>query len=865
VPLESWMEEDVEPEGWALSDDAVEGNHSLHLFGNTVKALPMAGPALLENSRFRIKARSIEASDRQMVGFADSSNVLWYVIWGTRGGYDDTPGQSGQAEVSAYQGHFPLDEWHTVVLEAGRDFKGKFGYLPRLCSVVFANECDTDDGQVWFDGLEEVSGLEARRPSVQIQWTELSQSPDSLYLRLENTQAQPGWSHVWNPGDGRRIHAGATIDLAVSRHRDHRITVYVEDGQLGWQTASSLVPAAGTAQPRSLSMGFVGDIMTGRNYEAEDGIINTQGVNALFAPVAPAFQAVDLMMGNAECAYTTVDTAHPTKGIVFRTRPENASGLVWSGLDFVSLANNHTYDYMVPGMTETMSVLDAAGLPHNGSGLDSDHALRPVLLSANGLSVGVVSMCDRTGNYNNYQPFLDAGPSRPGFALWSRGNTGAATAELRSQVDWLVLQVHSGNEYSTSPSLDIGDGKAWSEEFPWDPDTRGLDARELNPDQSERSLRQEAIEAGADLVITHHPHILQGLETWQGRLISHSMGNFIMDLNYLETMMTAQLDVSVREDQLLSARVRPAFIQEWIPGFVRGGSSRYLLDHISSLSRDFDTWVLREPGDTTAVVVFDTTAVTRNSTLETLQLPLVAESGQFMSEPWYHEGGEYLAAVALPAGEPAVEVRVGRELCWWGTMEDEGMSVWDLNSGDETWDDTIARSGQRSLKLVQSAGDQAITYFTQKAPLDPSKEYTLGGFIRGQGTSSADLQIRYYNSRTGELTQSELVHTIDGTQDWSWGSQTLDPGSDRRFWQLRARMTAAGGTSTAWFDDVRMIEWGPWQTLAPTQTLPLRFPDDGRAVQVRRATAGTATVQVRLDSTDLPAAALQTARAGTSW
>ena len=864
LPFFSWPGEDLDPAGWSLDPDGGSGSTSLHLFGNTVKGLPLARPLLSENSRFRIRAYSGSVSDRQMVGFADSSNVLWYVLWGTRGGYPDSPGQSGQTESTAYQGFFETGSWHTVVLEAGRDFLGKYGYLPRLCSVVFANESDEDSGEVWFDQLEEVSGLEARRPSAQVQWIMTDQTADSTELLLVNPLAAEGLLHVWNPGDGRRIVGGSSVALFVSRHRDHRITVYVEDPTGAWQTASALVPAAGTAQPRGLRMGFVGDIMTGRGYEAEDGIINTQGVDAIFAGVAPSFQAMDLMMGNLECSYTTADTPHPTKGIVFRTRPENVSGLLNAGLDYVTLANNHTYDYQLDGMTETMQVLDAAGLPHNGSGLNSDRALRPAMLSADGLAVGVVAMCDRTGNYNNYQPFLDAGPSRPGFALWSRGNMQAAITALRPQVDWLVLQVHSGNEYSQEPSRNTGPGQAWQEDFPWDPELRGLSARELNPDQSERSLRQEAIELGANLVITHHPHILQGLEVYQGGLIAHSLGNFVMDLSYLETMTTALLDVQVAEDELQSVRVHPAFIQDWIPGYLRGGAARMALDQLSSLSRDFDTWLIREPGDSTARVILDTTAVIRSGELLPLSLPLADVDGWYESAPWFHEGSQYLGALGLEAGEPALEYRVGRELCWWGNMEDEGISVWDLNSDGETWDSSQAHSGERSIRLVQEGNGTLYTYFTTRGPLDPQKAYTLGGWVRTQNASTADLQMRYYDSRTGNLTQSEVVYTTSGTQDWSWGWQDLAPDAARRFWQLRLRVSASTGTATGWFDDVHLVEWSEWRSLDAGDSQELRFPDDGRAIQVRRSSPGSATLQLRVDTVDLPVDASLT-RGARTW
>jgi poly-gamma-glutamate capsule biosynthesis protein CapA/YwtB (metallophosphatase superfamily) len=834
--LDSWAQEDIQPNGWELDGDQVaEGATSLHLFGNTVKAQALAGAELDFHEVWRVSARVDGVADRQMVGVADSANVLWYVLWGSRGGYDDTPGQSGQVEVSTYQGWFPEQEWVQALLPVGQDWVGKYGYLPRLCHVLFANESDDDAGEVWFDDLRRVD-MAAQAPVADPRWETLGQVGDSLEIRLWNAAQDPGLTQTWNLGDGR-TRTGDNLVARLAVQRDHRVTLLVENPAGSWDLGSVEVP--GQPAPRDLRLVFGGDVMTARAYENAGGIIETLGVDAIFDSIRVALAGPDLTVFNLECAYTTADTRHPTKSIAFKSRPENLGGVARSGVDAVSLANNHAFDYMEGGLLETLQLLDSLGLPGTGAGMDLERARRPVLLSGDGLAVGLVGLCDRTGNYNNAQPYLDAGLSRPGFPLWSRGDMQSVIPRLRDEVDLLVLQVHSGNEYSTQPSGGLarwedapGAALQAEEGLPVNPDLQPLLARELLPDQTERALRREAVDLGARLVITHHPHIVQGFEAYNGGLIAHSLGNLVMDLSYQETMPSVLLEVEDDGSELRSAWLTPVYIENDIPRICRGETAALLLDHFGRISRPFDTWVLRQPGSGKAWVALDTLGLTFSESEHAEALPLELRDGWYSSPPILLAGEGELADLRVAAAATGLQVRLGRNQTPWGNMEDEGAGMWDINSAQEGFVTDMAMRGARSLRQAD-AGASVFTYYTERAPLDMGSNWSLTGWIRTQGATSANLQARLYDTRTSDLLGSATSANVAGTQDWTRVWLDLAPAAATSFYQLRLATTAPAGGAQAWFDDVAMVEWDAWQPLAAQQELGLAVPNDLQWVQLR--------------------------------
>lgn len=846
-PLESWADQDLAPAAWEQDFfQYAEGAASLHLYGNTVKAQPLGGPVLGFGEIWRVSARVNGVADRQMIGFADSLNVMWYVLWGQRGGYEDTPGQSGQTEVSCYQGWFPEDQWVQVLLPVGQDWQGKYGYLPRVCRVLWANESDSHTGEVWFDDLRRVDPA-AAGPAASPLWSSQGQVGDSLQVTLWNAAATPGVAQLWNLGDGRRV-TGDNLAVRLLAERAHRVTLLAEDAEGRWDLGSLIVP--GGPAPRTVTLAFGGDVMTARNYEAPGGIIETEGVDAIFDSLRAELQSVDLAQVNLECSYTTATTEHPTKSITFKSQPQNLVGVLNAGVDVVSQANNHVFDWLEAGLQETIEGLDALDLPHTGAGMDATRARRPAQLSARGLGVGVAAFCDRTGNYNNAQPFLEAGLSRPGFSMWSRGDMQTIIPALRDEVDLLVLQVHSGNEYSTEPSLasvpegvmaeDRGvlprtDGAALAadEGLSFNPDLRGLSARELLPDQSERALRREAVDLGARLVIAHHPHIVQGLEVYHDGLIAHSLGNLVMDLSYEETMPSLLLEVEDDGQALRSAWLQPVFIENYKPRLCRGETAALLLDHVARVSRPFDTWVLRQPGAERGWVALDTTAL--QLTEETVQetLPLEARAGWWVSAPWRIAGDGELAQLRLLSAATGAQVRLGRDACWWGNMEDEGAGIWDINSAQEGYVDDVSYRGARSLWQSDTGGNTVYTYHTVRAPIDIAAAWSACGWIRTQNAGSAVLQLRWYATRTSDMSSSTTLPSVNGTQDWTRVWQDLSPPAGTNFYQFRLGLATPALGATAWYDDVSLVEWDAWQAMVAQAALPVRIPNDLQWGQVR--------------------------------
>jgi poly-gamma-glutamate synthesis protein (capsule biosynthesis protein) len=213
-------------------------------------------------------------------------------------------------------------------------------------------------------------------------------------------------------------------------------------------------------------MNFVGDIMLARRYEQPGGIIDTLGVEGIFDPTLRYLgNAADITVANLESPLTSHGTRHPTKPIVFRGRPENVAGLVHAGIDVVSLANNHVIDYGLEGMRETQSVLAANDILYSGAGANSYEAYLPLFHLKSGVNIGFLAFCNRTGQYDNYQPYLNAGFNKPGFANLTRFDLSQQIHTVEADADLIVVEMHSGIEYSPIPPIMSGNLEVNEDEF----------------------------------------------------------------------------------------------------------------------------------------------------------------------------------------------------------------------------------------------------------------------------------------------------------------------------------------------------------------------------------------------------------------
>ena len=225
-----------------------------------------------------------------------------------------------------------------------------------------------------------------------------------------------------------------------------------------------------------------------------------------FARIAAITRAADLFLVNLEGTLTT--QGEPVeKSYNFKAKPQDVSVLQTAGVDVVSLANNHAFDYSAEGLSQTRAALLRAGIAAFGAGRDLAEARSPAILERNGVRVGFLGYLFM-GEHTIEPEAIYAGPGRPGVAgthkdlptllRWIREDVTA----LRPQVDVLVLVFHGGRE------------------------SRNL----LQPYQ--RQVAKAAVAAGADLLVGHHPHTLQGLEQIDDAWVAYSLGNLMFAGNW---------------------------------------------------------------------------------------------------------------------------------------------------------------------------------------------------------------------------------------------------------------------------------------------------------------------------------------------
>jgi poly-gamma-glutamate synthesis protein (capsule biosynthesis protein) len=247
---------------------------------------------------------------------------------------------------------------------------------------------------------------------------------------------------------------------------------------------------------------------------------NSQGWGALLSGVSDVFKRADFGFVNLE---TPVAPAHSrgSKPFMFDAPVALLDGLKASGIKIVSFANNHVMDQGWPGFTETREHLRDEGLLFAGSGDTVQQQWQPVIIEANGIKVGWLGMTRwLNGNRNpdkDDQPHVNFFPY-PGESGGAPGGDEAkvldAVKAARAQCDFLVVSIHWGIEYAPVPR-------------PEDVD-----------------MAHKMLEAGASVIVGHHPHVLQAVETYKtqdGRntVIFYSLGNFLSNQSrtYVDGLM----------------------------------------------------------------------------------------------------------------------------------------------------------------------------------------------------------------------------------------------------------------------------------------------------------------------------------------
>lgn len=259
---------------------------------------------------------------------------------------------------------------------------------------------------------------------------------------------------------------------------------------------------------------FSGDIyLSSHVLAAYDSAGGIQGV--LDEAYRDEIGRADIYMANQEFPFSDRGTPAPDKQYTFRIPPERVSMMRELGIDIVTIANNHTLDYGTDALVDTCTTLENAGIPYVGAGADMDRAKQLETIEVRGRTIGFLAASrvypDTSWVANSKKPGMVSGYD-PTVLLKEIEAAG-------EYCDYLVVYMHWGIE------------------------------RDEKPQEYQRTLGKQLIDAGADLVIGSHPHVLQGIEYYQGKPIIYSLGNFIFGSSIPKTALL-RADVDLEQNQV---------------------------------------------------------------------------------------------------------------------------------------------------------------------------------------------------------------------------------------------------------------------------------------------------------------------------
>ncbi|MGE5418206.1 MAG: CapA family protein [Acidobacteriota bacterium] len=241
---------------------------------------------------------------------------------------------------------------------------------------------------------------------------------------------------------------------------------------------------------RTIRLVAVGDILLGRGVGT---FIKKHSHDYPFKAVSKVLQTGDIVIANLECPAT--NKGYPVvKPITFNSDPRSLMAIKKAGITMVSMANNHVLDYGRTGLLETMKHLHQSGISFFGAGRNAREAHTPLIVNKNGIKIAFLS----------YSAFPYEGISYDhARANIAQGCKKAIISQdiqaVRNKVDLVIVCFHWGREFRTTPTA------------------------------LQRVLARATIDAGADLIIGHHPHVLQPPSYYRGKLILYSLGNFVFD------------------------------------------------------------------------------------------------------------------------------------------------------------------------------------------------------------------------------------------------------------------------------------------------------------------------------------------------
>lgn len=355
--------------------------------------------------------------------------------------------------------------------------------------------------------------------------------------------------------DGAGAPSGQGGDPSAAETQGKYADILADPERMAAENIYALTPSA----EDEITLSFAGDILFDDNYSimvkmksrAQGGSGNL--VEAGFdGKLLEEMRGADIFMVNNEFTYTTRGTPVEGKAFTFRADPAHANLLLDMGADIVSLANNHAYDYGEVSLLDTLDTLSAVGMPYVGAGRNIDEAVRPVYFMTENVKIAFLSatQIERMDNPDT------KGATENSAGVFRCRDVERLLSEVRKAKavsDFVVVYVHWGTE-STS-------------ELDW----------------AQKEQAPLIAEAGADLIIGDHPHVLQGIEWIGDTPVIYSLGNFLFNSKTLDTCLV-NVTLDAQTGELKSFRFLPAIQKDCRTSLLEGEEKARVIRYMQSLS-----------------------------------------------------------------------------------------------------------------------------------------------------------------------------------------------------------------------------------------------------------------------------------------
>ncbi len=322
---------------------------------------------------------------------------------------------------------------------------------------------------------------------------------------------------------------------------------------------SEIPPVSSTANPqpnpaaKPLILTAVGDI----NFHSIDGLV-LKNPEFPWKSTNDVLKNASILVGNLEVPLSNRGSEYTKKTWILRANPRTVDSLVTAGFDVLTLANNHIMDYGPIALQDTLAALDNAKIAWAGAGMNRNEARQPAIITTpDGVKFAFLS-------YSlTYPELFWANPTRPGTPY---GDPAFFVPDIKAAkllVDHVVVSFH------------------WSDEL------------QYYPSAYQKNYGKLCIDAGASVVLGHHPHVLQGIEVYKGGLIAYSLGNFVFGSYSQRVKDSIILEIDCSKESLIQAKIYPINVYntevQFQPRFRQGTDAQRVLNDMRTYSSQFKT------------------------------------------------------------------------------------------------------------------------------------------------------------------------------------------------------------------------------------------------------------------------------------